>query len=206
MDRFRFESIAFKSIPWRSDILYIPKGLMKLEDIPELGVGAPICLRHDAEAMLQAYLNLINVREYRLWAHGRSMETFEIIGLLPPDEPPAKGLQLLQRFCETGVRSMGQDGEAVLLAKELLYYRLLDVFAQIYFVGVEDVRIQRSNFPFINLLVGTLMNFMTLEINAILSSLRATPASKIGLSLSTLSHKLYRNLMDQLTRLSSGLA
>ena len=32
MDRFRFESIAIKSIPWRTDTLYVSDGLGKLRD------------------------------------------------------------------------------------------------------------------------------------------------------------------------------
>ena len=106
---------------------------------------------------MQAYLNLINVREYRLWAHGCLIETLKGIGLLPPDEAPAEGLQLLWGFCETGVRNMGQDAGAVLLAKELLHYRVLDMFAQVYFAGVGDmICIQKSTFPFINMLVSAL--------------------------------------------------
>lgn len=160
MDRFRFESIAIKSIPWRTDTLYVSDGLGKLEHIPELRVSPLICPRRDTEATYQAYLNLINVREYRLWAHGRSVEMLKSIDLLPADAPPGEGLQLLRRFCQTGVRSKGLDGDAVLLAKELLYYRVLDVFAQVYGVGLDDRKIERSNFPFINLLVRTFMNFL----------------------------------------------
>ena len=82
------------------------------------------------------------------------------IDLLPANAPPGEGLQLLQRFCQTGVHSKGLNGDAVLLAKELLYYRVLDVFAQVYGVGLDNRKIERSNFPFINLLVRTFMNFL----------------------------------------------
>lgn len=104
---------------------------------------------------MQAYINLICVREYRLWAQGRPVDLLASIGLLPADLPPADGLQSLRKFCETGARNTGRDGEAVLFAKELLYYRVLDVFAQVYCAEVEGIMIKRSNFPFVNLLVRT---------------------------------------------------
>ena len=83
------------------------------------------------------------------------MDLLTGIGLLPADVPPAEGLQSLRKFCETGVRNTGRDGEAVLFAKELLYYRVLDVFAQVYCAEVEGIMIKRLNFPFVNLLVRT---------------------------------------------------
>jgi len=41
MESFRTESIAFKSVPWRTDILHTPGGLEKLTDISQLSVRQP---------------------------------------------------------------------------------------------------------------------------------------------------------------------
>ena len=41
MESFRTESVAFKGIPWRTDILHTPGGLEKLTDIPQLSVRQP---------------------------------------------------------------------------------------------------------------------------------------------------------------------
>lgn len=92
-----------------------------------------------------------------MWTEGYSAERLNEFGLLPADETPAEGLQSLRRFCETGVRSTGQDGEAVLLAKEFLYYRVLDVFAQIHGNRAEYTPIERADFPLTTLLVCTFM-------------------------------------------------
>jgi hypothetical protein len=37
-DHFRVESEAFKTIPWRTGVLFTPRGLDQLNDIPELCV------------------------------------------------------------------------------------------------------------------------------------------------------------------------
>lgn len=139
-----------------------------------------------------------------MWAHGRPVESLTEHKLKPADEDPATGLLLLRTFCETGILSLGQDAEAVLLAKELLHYRVLDVFAQIYCAGVEPIRRERLNFPFINALVSVF--FMTPECTVTLASLRATPASRIGQNLSTPSQRFWRNLMDRFTYPLLGLA
>jgi hypothetical protein len=44
MDHFRYDSDAFKSLPWRTNILYTPLGVEKVEHIPALSVSPPICL------------------------------------------------------------------------------------------------------------------------------------------------------------------
>lgn len=45
MDSFRSDSSAFKSNPWRTDILCISNGLSGLYTIPELSVSALISLK-----------------------------------------------------------------------------------------------------------------------------------------------------------------
>lgn len=139
-----------------------------------------------------------------MWAHGRPVECLRELRLKPADEEPATGLKLLHTFCETGELNLGQDGEAVLLAKELLYYRVLDVFAHVYCAGAEPLKVERSNFPLINALVSVF--FLTLECIDPFTFLKATPASRIGLNLSTLSHKSWRNPMNRFACLLLHLA
>jgi hypothetical protein len=94
-----------------------------------------------------------------MWTERFSVERLHEGGLLPADETPAQGLQSLRQFCKTGVRNTGHGGEAVLLAKEFLYYRVLDVFAQIYGNRAEYTPVERANFPLTTLLVCTFMIF-----------------------------------------------
>lgn len=57
-------------------------------------------------------------------------------GLQRPRTTPAEGLKLLRKFCETGTApSPDHIKDADLFAKELLYYRVLDVFSQVYGKG-----------------------------------------------------------------------
>jgi hypothetical protein len=94
-----------------------------------------------------------------MWTERFLVERLHEGGLLPADETPAQGLQSLQQFCKTGVRNTGHGGEVVLLVKEFFYYRVLDVFAQIYGNRVEYMPVERANFLLTTLLVCTFMIF-----------------------------------------------
>jgi hypothetical protein len=77
-----------------------------------------------------------------------------------------EGLKLLRRFCTTGRRPVPSDGhnvEADLLAKELLCYRLLDVFAQVFGKGVQSLSVEWRAIPFINRLVCLSLYSVVLE-------------------------------------------
>ena len=77
----------------------------------------------------------MKAREYTAWAADIPAAELRGVGLPLPTKPPSEGLGLLRQFCQTGERPQ-QEGER--FAKELLYYRVLDMFAQINNIGVED--------------------------------------------------------------------
>ena len=83
------------------------------------------------------YLAVIRQREYSLWATGVPATELHAQGLQLPSKPPPEGLRLLHQFCETGVRPRDTQG-IDLFTRELFYYRLLDIHAQIYKKGTED--------------------------------------------------------------------
>lgn len=98
-------------------------------------------------------------REHRIWANDnptlRLNENME-----EPQSgsrrPQVEGLALLRQFCGTGVDFY--DTKADTFAKELLYYRVLDMFAQVHEKGKDnDVVVARSNIPYLHYLVGTLL-------------------------------------------------
>jgi len=67
-----------------------------------------------------------------------------------------EGLKLLRLFCATGASPWTSDPhsvEADLFAKELLCYRLIDVFAQVFGKGVQNLSMERRSIPFIDRLV-----------------------------------------------------
>ena len=73
-------------------------------------------------------------------------------GLQPPRKSPSEGLLLLRQFCNTGVRPE-PEREADLFAKEILHYRILDMFAQVHNKGAEDAAKDRSTLPLVVKLV-----------------------------------------------------
>jgi hypothetical protein len=87
-----------------------------------------------------------------MWAAGASATELGEKGLPPPTKPPSEGLLLLQHFSNTGVRPR-REREAELCAKELLYYRILDMFAQVHNKGAEDTAKDRSTLPLVVKLV-----------------------------------------------------
>lgn len=121
-------------------------------------------------------MKLIKVRERRMWAEGRSVETLRAIGISTDNECPPEGLKLLRTFCETGVRNTGRNGDGVLLAKEFLYYRVLDMFAQVHFTREAPVEIAKSKFPLTTLLVSNLKIFLFVQSTHSLNSFRVIPA------------------------------
>ena len=73
-----------------------------------------------------------------MWATNVSMSELRKRGLQRPRKTPPEGLRLLRQFCETGTApSPDRITDTDLFAKELLYYRLLDVFAQVHGRGGE---------------------------------------------------------------------
>jgi hypothetical protein len=100
--------------------------------------------------MWKSYLTLVQEREYATWTAGVPVTESRIQGLQSPTKPPAEGSKLLRRFCDTGLRS-DKDGD--LFAKELLYYRVLDLFAQTNDIGVEHTTREKSLVPSMTKLV-----------------------------------------------------
>jgi hypothetical protein len=88
--------------------------------------------------MFKSYLAVIRQREYLLWANSVPASELSVQGLQLPTKPTPEGLLLLYRFCKTGIQPQQDTKDADLFAKELFYYRLLDVFAQVFNKGAED--------------------------------------------------------------------
>lgn len=73
-----------------------------------------------------------------MWAANVSTSELSIQGTKRPRKTQPEGLWLLRQFCETGAAPLPDHiTNADLFAKELLYYRVLDVFAQVYGKGGE---------------------------------------------------------------------
>ena len=106
--------------------------------------------------MSKTFLALVRKREYCMWAADCSPTELRDNGLHPPSRRPSEGLLLLRQFCKTGVRPE-PEREADLCAKELLYYRILDMFAQVYNKGAEDTAKNRSTLPLVVKLVRPCM-------------------------------------------------
>lgn len=153
-ERFRTESEALKTIPWRTDILYSQQGLSQLDGISQLSVRRIylVLASSDIEGVSKGYLAVIRQREYSLWASGVSPSELRVQGLQRPSKPPPEGLRLLRQFCETGVRPRDTKG-IDLFTRELFYYRLLDIYAQVYKKGVEDTAKGKSMVAAIDKLV-----------------------------------------------------
>lgn len=98
------------------------------------------------------FLALVHKCKYCMWAVDFLPTELHDKGLHPPSQPPSEGLLLLHQFCKTGVRPEPKR-EADLCAKELLYYRILDMFAQVYNKGVEDTAKNRCTLPLVIKLV-----------------------------------------------------
>lgn len=100
---------------------------------------------------------MIKRREYRVWADNNPT-TGAIEGIEEAyngGRPPIEGLESLVRFCETGEKS--HTSNADLLTKELLHYRVLDMFAQVQGRGKENNSVEKSNVPHLHYLVGALL-------------------------------------------------
>lgn len=95
-----------------------------------------------------------------MWAADASETELREHRLQPPRKPPSEGLLLLRQFCNTGIRPKPEK-EADLCAKELLYYRILDMFAQVHSVGAEDMAKDRSTLPLIVKLVRSRFFYKT---------------------------------------------
>jgi len=75
-------------------------------------------------------------------------------GLQRPRKTQPEGLRLLRQFCETGTApSPDHITNTDLFAKELLYYRVLDVFAQVYGRGGEANLKEKSPLALLSSLV-----------------------------------------------------
>ena len=88
-----------------------------------------------------------------MWAADLPATELREKGLQPPRKAPSEGLLLLRQFCNTGVQPESER-EADFFAKELLHYRILDVFAQVHSKGAEDAAKDRSTLPLVVKLVG----------------------------------------------------
>lgn len=66
--------------------------------------------------------------------------------------PPSEGLQLLQQFCDTGAWPESET-DTELLAKEVLYFQLVDVFAQVKNKGMEVATRDKLALPLVVQLV-----------------------------------------------------
>jgi hypothetical protein len=81
-----------------------------------------------------------------MWATDVPASELHKQGLQRPRMAAPEGLRVLRQFCETGTGpSPDHTKDADLFAKELLYYRVLDVFAQVYGRGGEASL--REKFP-----------------------------------------------------------
>ena len=94
-------------------------------------------------------------REYHVWVDNNpAVDSGEQITQADPSSwPPVEGLKSLRQFCKTGVGFEELSQDADLLAKELLYYCVLDVFAQVQKKGSKQNFIQKSDIPSLPYLV-----------------------------------------------------
>jgi hypothetical protein len=120
-------------------------------------------------------------REYTLWAADFPTAELRVAGLSLPTKPPSEGLGLLHQFCQTGEWPQ-QEGDH--LTKELLYYYMLDMFAQINNIGAEDTTKKKSAVPSMIKLVCC--SFLTLECPTCHSLFRVTQVSTTDLNSSIL--------------------
>jgi hypothetical protein len=134
-------------------------------------------------------------REYTLWAADFPAAELRAAGLPLPTKPPSEGLGLLRQFCQTGERPR-QEGDR--LAKELLYYRVLDMFAQINNIGVEDTTKEKSVVPSMIKLVRC--SSLTLECPTCHGLFRVTQVSTTGLNSSILSRESWSSLPERTFR------
>jgi hypothetical protein len=136
------------------DILCISNGLAKLDGVPELTMSTLISFEGYTQAGLQEYLNVIIAWERRMLAEGPSVETVRDLDISMDNEHSLEGLQLLGTFCKTGVHNTARTGDGVLLAKEFLYYRILDMFAQVHLTRKAPIEMAKSTFPLMTPLVS----------------------------------------------------
>jgi hypothetical protein len=140
-EEFRTNSMFFKGLPWRTSVLYEPGGLQKMQSIPHISVS-PILFRPflvPTQRSTKAYLALIR---------GQESSLYESVYF-----PGFDNLELLRSFCLTGEMPLKKfDG----LVKELLKYRLLDVFAHVYEKSPEVNTIGRQSLPLLDKLVRLL--------------------------------------------------
>jgi hypothetical protein len=97
-------------------------------------------------------LAVMDEREYCTWVADVPATERCAQGLKPPTKPPSEGLQLLRQFCDTGAWPESER-DAELLAKEVLYYRLVDAFAQVKNKGLEVTTRDKSVLPLVVQLV-----------------------------------------------------
>lgn len=130
---------------------------------------------------------MIQEREYTTWAAGVPATELRIQGLQLPTKPPSEGSELLRQFCQTG---LWPDKERDLFAKELLYYRVLDLFAQTNNIGIEDTTREKSVVPSMTKLV----RYDSLTLDRLTCSVRVTQALTIGQSSSIPSQRSWSSL------------
>ena len=87
-----------------------------------------------------------------MWAADVPTIELRAKGLQPLRKSPSEGLLLLRQFCNTGIQPE-PERETDLFAKEILYYRILDMFAQVHNKGAEDAAKDRSTLPLVVKLV-----------------------------------------------------
>jgi hypothetical protein len=127
---FRLQSVHFSQLPWKTSVLCRPGGLEELNDAVEISVR--LAIRHilaskTAENLRQKLIRGIQEDEQALWMETMHSGELVLRGLTKPRRPPPGSLRALANvFCFEG--SMPPNKKDIIV-KELLKYRLVDMFA-----------------------------------------------------------------------------
>ena len=118
--------------------MYVNKGLEALKNIPVLTVShiLPEQLSDIQEGAWKYFLGVMKDREYALFRKNM---------------PVAESLEILASFHKTGIKPTAStsytSAQQDTWVKELLGYRLLDIMAQVYGMGVEERNKEKSLTP-----------------------------------------------------------
>jgi hypothetical protein len=126
---------------------------------PSVSIHLAISLNFDIEAR-KNFLHLIRERESLMCVAGVPEPHARTL--------PLEGLLVVRLFCETGMRLQSDSTrEADLFAKEVFYYRVLDMFAQVYDKGVASMTRDKS----ITAPIDKLVSYNSATVSASLTSL-----------------------------------
>jgi hypothetical protein len=129
---FRVNSVYFSQLPWKTSILCRPGGLDELKGVVEISVRTTHAYNLNckkAKSLKQRFIQRIQENEQALWTETMDSEELTARGLTrpPPSHHPPESLRSLGNiFCLNG--SMPPKKKDAIV-KELLKYRLIDVFA-----------------------------------------------------------------------------